>query len=78
VKKEENREGGADACRRMFESAAKENWEEAYSAYYDMHVICDDQLEEEEGEEEPEEGGADKPKGKRPLAAIIIGGPAKK
>lgn len=67
-----------DAAERMFSAAKKGDWEEAGAAYYDMHVIVDDCLDAEEGEMgEGEEKGEAEKGGKRPLAAIVIGGPKK-
>jgi hypothetical protein len=59
----------ADACERFWEAGKAGKWEEAAAAYKDLHVLIDDQLEGEEPKEEPKE--------KRPLAAILIGGPKK-
>lgn len=68
----------ADATERMFSAAKGGKWEEAGVAYYDMHVIVDDCLDAEEGEGmEKEEKGEPEKGGKRPLAAILIGGSKK-
>jgi len=67
----------ADACERFWEAGKAGKYEEAADAYRDLHVLIDEQLEAEEGEgEEGGEYGGEK-KEKRPLAAILIGGPKK-
>lgn len=74
MKAEANGLAGEDAIKRMFSAAKGGNWAEAAAAYKDFHVIVNDEL-EGPGNDETE---GPKPKEKRPLAAILIGGPAKK
>jgi hypothetical protein len=68
-----DRAARADACERFWEACKSGEYETAAEAYKDLHVIVDRELEAEEPEDE-DEG----PKEKKPLAALIIGGPSKK
>jgi hypothetical protein len=65
----------ADACERFWDACKSGKYGEAADAYKDLHILVDQELEGEEGEEGEEK---DEGKEKKPLAAILIGGPAKK
>ena len=67
---EGNQMGMEDACKAFFDAGAKKDWAGAAQAYRDMCMLSEDEY----AGEEMDEG----PKGKRPLAAILIGGPTKK
>lgn len=64
----------ADAMEKMCEAFKKDDYDAAAEAFLDADSITDKQT----GEGEPDEDDKGKPKEKRSLAAILIGGPAKK
>lgn len=69
---EADKAGLADAMQRLGEALKAEDWDAAGEAFLDADTITDRQTgEAEEKTPAPEE------KGKKPLAAIIIGGPKK-